>query len=103
MSLLFDTSTDNIGLHRKNTYDEDELSELITTEDFSVVQQEGNREVQRTIKHYNLDAIITVGYRVNSKRATSFRQWTTGILRNYTLRGYIINMTCRQIVSDYNP
>lgn len=62
-----------------------------TTEDFSVVQIEGNREVKRNVKHYNLDAIIAVGYRVNSKRATAFRQWTTGVLRDYALRGYLID------------
>jgi hypothetical protein len=68
IGLLFDTSTDNIGLHLKNIYAEGELNEASTTEDFSVVQQEGSREVCRTIKHYNLDLIIAVGYRVNSKR-----------------------------------
>jgi len=91
IGLLFDTSTDNIGLHLKNIYAEGELNEVSTTEYFSVVQQEGNREVCRTIKHYNLDLIIAVGYRVNSKRATAFRQWATAILRDFTLRGYIID------------
>ncbi len=91
IGLLFDTSTDNIGLHLKNIYAEGELDEASTTEDFSVVQQEGSREVCRTIKHYNLDLIIAVGYRVNSKRATAFRQWATAILRDFTLRGYIID------------
>jgi len=61
MGLLFDTSADNIGLHLKNIYVEEELSEAATAEDFSVVQREGNRDVQRTVKHYNLDAIIAVG------------------------------------------
>ncbi|MDR0394282.1 MAG: virulence RhuM family protein [Tannerella sp.] len=91
IGLLFDTSTDNIGLHLKNIYAEGELDEVSTTEDFSVVQQEGSREVCRTIKHYNLDLIIAVGYRVNSKRATAFRQWATAVLRDFTLRGYIID------------
>ena len=91
MGLLFDTSTDNIGLHLKNIYSEEELNEISTTEDYSVVQQEGSREVCRTVKHYNLDAIIAVGYRVNSKRATAFRQWATAVLRDFTLRGYIID------------
>lgn len=91
IGLLFDTSTDNIGLHLKNIYAEGELIEVSTTEDFSVVQQEGSREVCRTIKHYNLDLIIAVGYRVNSKRATAFRQWATAILRDFTLRGYLID------------
>jgi len=91
IGLLFDSSTDNIGLHLKNIYAEDELNEFSTTEDFSVVQQEGNREVCRTIKHYNLDLIIAVGYRVSSKRATAFRQWATSILRDFAIRGYIID------------
>jgi hypothetical protein len=61
------------GLHSKNIYTEGELNEISTTEDYSVVRQEGGREVCRTVKHYNLDAIIAVGYRVNSKRATSLK------------------------------
>ena len=79
IGLLFDTSIDNIGLHLRNIYATGELNELSTAEDFSVVQIEGNREVRRTVKHYNLDVIIAVGYRVNSKRATALRQWTTAI------------------------
>ena len=73
MGALFDTSSDNIALHLKNIYAEEELLEKATTEDFSVVQQEGSRNVQRRVKHYNLDAIIAVGYRVNSRRTTAFR------------------------------
>ena len=91
LGLLFDTSSDNIGLHLKNIFLENELSEAATTEDFSVVQTEGNRDVQRKVKHYNLDAIIAVGYRVNSKKATYFRQWATAILRDYALRGYVLD------------
>ncbi|GHT01512.1 hypothetical protein AGMMS49525_02430 [Bacteroidia bacterium] len=73
MGLLFETSIDNIGLHLKNIYAEGELKEISTAEDFSVVQQEGNREVCRTVKHFNLDAIIAVGYRVNSvKRSETY-------------------------------
>ena len=91
MSELFDTSTDNIGLHLKNIYKEKELNENSTTENSSVVRQEGNRKVTRVIKHYNLDAIICVGYRVSSSKATKFRQWATKILKNYIQNGYIIN------------
>jgi len=91
MGQLFDTSSDNIGLHIKNIYAEGELSESATTEEFSVVQNEGGRSVNRAIAHYSLDAIIAVGYRVNSMRATAFRQWATGILRDYTLRGYVLD------------
>jgi len=91
MSELFDTSADNIGLHIKNIYKERELDEASTTENFSVVRQEGNRSVKRLIKHYNLDTIISIGYRVNSKKATKFRQWATSVLKNYIQNGYAIN------------
>lgn len=77
MAELFLTTTDNVSLHLKNIYAERELDEFSTTKDFSVVRQEGNRQVSRTLKHYNLDAIISVGYRVQSHTATRFRQWAT--------------------------
>lgn len=70
MAELFDTSVDNIGLHLKNIFKDNELNEKSTTEDFSVVRQEGARQVRRRLKHYNLDANISVGYRVSSTRAT---------------------------------
>ena len=70
ISELFDTSSDNISLHLKNIYKEKELDEKSTTEDFSVVRQEGKRKVKRTIRHYNLDTVISVGYRVSSYKAT---------------------------------
>jgi prophage maintenance system killer protein/prophage antirepressor-like protein len=88
---LLETSTDNIGLHLKNIYAQEELEELATTEDFSVVQTEGARQVTRTVKHYNLDAIISVGYRVNSKRGVQFRQWATRVLREHLTQGYTLN------------
>jgi hypothetical protein len=91
MAELFDTSTDNVGLHLKNIYADEELEEEATAEDFSVVQIEGQRRVQRRLKHYNLDAIISVGYRVNSKRGTRFRQWATRTLREHLVRGYTVN------------
>lgn len=91
MAELFDKDTDTIGLHLKNIYGESELDELSTTELFSVVQLEGKRSVQRRIKFYNLDAIISVGYRVNSKRGTQFRQWATQRLKDYLVQGYAIN------------
>src|SRR3546814_1674337 len=81
MATLFDTSADNISLHLKNIYQEAELSESATTEESSVVRQEGKRNVRRQIKHYNLDAIVSVGYRVSSKRATQFLQWATQVLK----------------------
>ncbi len=89
--MLFDCSTDNIGLHLKNIYESGELREEATTEKISVVRQEGNRAVNRTLQFYNLDAVISVGYRVNSIRATQFRQWATSVLREYAIRGYVLD------------
>lgn len=91
MADLFDTSTDNVGLHLKNIFSGGELDERATTEDSSVVRTEGRRTVRRRVKHYNLDAIISVGYRVNSRRGTQFRIWATGTLREHLLRGYTLN------------
>ncbi|MBU1216414.1 virulence RhuM family protein [bacterium] len=91
ISELFDTSADNVSLHLKNIYKEQELNENSTTEDFSVVRHEGSRKVKRTIKHYSLDAIISVGYRVSSFKATKFRQWATSVLKEYIFNGYAIN------------
>jgi len=91
MGQLFSTSTDNISLHLKNIYHDEELIEEATTEDFSVVRQEGKRQVRRKLKHYNLDAIISVGYRVSSKRATQFRQWATHVLKQHLVQGYTLN------------
>ena len=91
MAVLFDCSSDNIGLHLKNIYDSEELNKEATTEKISIVQQKGTREVRRNTLFYNLDAIISVGYRVNSLRATQFRQWGTYIIRQFSIRGYIID------------
>lgn len=91
MAELFDSSTDNVGLHLKNIYADRELEEPATTEEYSVVQSEGARQVRRTVKHYNLDAIISVGYRVNSRRGVQFRQWATRTLKEHLTRGYTLN------------
>lgn len=91
MAELFDCSTDNISLHLKNIYREEELDEEPTTEFFSVDQKEGNRNVSRNVKCYNLDAIIAVGYRVNSKKATRFCQWATKTLKEYIIKGFVLN------------
>jgi len=88
MAALFDCSTDNISLHLKNIFAEKELDEISVTEDFSVTAADGKN--YRT-RHYNLDAIIAIGYRINSKRATAFRQWATTVLRDFALRGYVID------------
>ena len=91
MSELYDCSIDNISLHLKNIYNDLELDKESTTEDFSIVQKEGKREVKRNIKYYNLDAVISVGYRVNSDRAIQFRRWATNILKEFSKKGYIID------------
>ena len=91
MAEVFDTSTDNVGLHLKNIYSDSELQSEATTEDFLVVQTEGKRRIQRSIRHYNLDAIISVGYRVNSKQGARFRQWATRTLREHLVRGHTLN------------
>lgn len=91
MSELFDCSVNNISVHLKNIFNEKELDEISTTQFFEIVQKEGNRSVSRSIKHYSLDAIISVGYRVNSIKATKFRQWATKTLREYMIKGFAIN------------
>jgi len=91
MAELFDKDTDTIGLHIRNIYKEGELSRKGTTEESSVVQNEGGRQVRRKVNFYNLDAIISVGYRVKSKRGTQFRQWATRVLREHLVRGFTLN------------
>ena len=91
MSELYNCSPDNIGLHLKNIYNDLEIDKDSTTEHFSVVQKEGTREVTRTLRYYNLDAVIAVGYRVNSDRAIQFRRWATNILKEFSKKGYIID------------
>lgn len=91
MALLFDKDSDTIGLHLKNIYQSGELEEFATSEDSSVVQKEGNRQVKRKIKIYNLDAIISVGYRVNSKRGIQFRIWASRLIKEYLLTGFVID------------
>lgn len=91
MSELYNCSTDNISLHLKNIYNDLEIDKNSTTENFSVVQKEGSREVTRNVQYYNLDAVISVGYRVNSDKAIQFRRWATNILKDFSKKGYIID------------
>lgn len=91
MAQLFNKDSDTISLHLKNIYESGELDEISTTEESSVVQIEGKREVKRKLKLYNLDAIISVGYRVNSKRGIQFRIWANKILKDHLIKGYSIN------------
>ncbi|MDP2076983.1 MAG: RhuM family protein [Sulfuricurvum sp.] len=88
---LFEVTVPNINMHIKAIYKEEELFTNRTIQKYLIVQQEGNREVKREIEHYNLDVIISVGYRVNSIKATKFRQWATSVLKNYITNGYAIN------------
>jgi hypothetical protein len=91
IATLFDVSVPTINEHLGNVYGQGELERESTIRKFRTVQREGKREVGRDIEYYNLDAIISIGYRVNSLRATQFRQWATGILRDYAIRGYVLD------------
>jgi hypothetical protein len=91
MAELFACSVDNISLHLKNIFFDKELDKHATTEDFSIVQNEGGRNIKRKVKMYSLEAIIAVGYRVNSERGIEFRQWATEILKNYIHKGYALD------------
>lgn len=91
MAELFQTSSQNITIHIKNIYAEGELSEEATCKDYLQVQLEGGREVQRALKHYNLEVIIAVGYRVKSHRGTQFRRWATERLREYLVKGFTMD------------
>jgi len=91
MAQLFGTTPENVLMHLKNIFAEEELAATATTKDFLAVRQEGKRQVKRQLKHYNLDAIISVGYRVSSVRATQFRIWATGVLRQHLTQGYSLN------------
>ena len=91
MAELFGKDTDTVGLHIRNIFREGELKESATTEESSVVRDEGGRTVRRTVGIYNLDVIISVGYRVKSQRGTQFRIWTTRVLREHLVRGYTVN------------
>ncbi|WP_328590223.1 virulence RhuM family protein [Arcobacter cloacae] len=88
---LFEVSIPNINMHIKAIYKEEELFKNRTIQKYLIVQQEGKRKVKREVEHYNLDLVISVGYRINSKKATIFRQWATSILKNYIQNGYVIN------------
>ena len=91
MADLFDVTPQNITIHLKKVYAAGELEREATSKDFLLVQTEGGRQITRSVNCYSLDAIISVGYRVNSTRATQFRIWATRILKDYIVRGYAIN------------
>ena len=89
MAELFSVSVPTINIHLKNIYETKELQIDATIRNFQIVQKEGGRSVVRQVDFYNLDAIISVGYRINSVRATQFRQWATQVLREFAIKGYV--------------
>ncbi len=91
MAKLFETTPQNITMHIKNIYDDEELEQNSTCKDFLQVRNEGKRTVSRRLTHYNLDMILSVGYRIKSKTAVQFRKWATNILKEYLIQGYAIN------------
>ena len=97
MAMLFMQTKQNISLHINNCFKEGELEKTATVKESLTVQKEGNRNVQRTLEFYNLDVIISVGYRVKSKQGTQFRIWATQVLREYLLKGYAINQRMNRI------
>ncbi len=103
MAQLFDVSVPTINEHFKNFYESEELVHSATIRKFLIVQEEGTRRANRQIDHYNLDAIISVGYRVNSVRATQFRQWATQVLPEFALKGYVLDRAFCHPVIPANP
>ncbi|MGM0568851.1 MAG: virulence RhuM family protein [Elusimicrobiota bacterium] len=93
MSVLFEKDVRTVNEHIKNVYSEGELEKYPTIRKFRIVQNEGGRDVEREINHYNLDVIISVGYRIKSQRGTDFRKWATSKLRGYIVRGYTLNIS----------
>ena len=93
---LFQTTKQNVSLHLSNLFKEGELEEKGTVKEYLTVQQEGKRSVSRRVKYYDLDVIISVGYRVKSKRGTAFRIWARNVLKDYLVKGYAINERVRK-------
>ncbi|MEI8044395.1 MAG: RhuM family protein, partial [Verrucomicrobiota bacterium] len=91
IAALFGVDVRTVSEHLQNIFASGELSEPATLRNFRIVRLEGARQVTRAVEHYNLDAIIAVGFRVNSARATQFRQWAIGILRDFAIRGYVLD------------
>ena len=91
ISILFDVNVPAVSKHLKNIFNSGELQEVATISKMETVQKEGKREIKRSVDHYNLDAIISIGYRVNSKKATQFRIWATNVLKDHIVQGYTIN------------
>jgi hypothetical protein len=99
---LFGRDVKTIGKHINNVFLEGELIKDSTVANFATVQMEGDRKIERKIEHYNLDVIISVGYRVKSKQGTQFRIWATNVLRDYLLKGYALNQRMDRIENNYD-
>lgn len=97
MASLFNQTKQNISLHLNNCFREGELEKVATVKDYLTVQKEGERSIKRKIEYYNLDVIISIGYRVKSKQGTQFRIWATSVLKDYLLKGYAINNRMNRI------
>ena len=97
MADLYATTKQNISSHIKNIFEEEELSENSTVKEFLTVQKEGNRHVERKVKYYNLDMIISLGYRIKSKVATNFRKWATERLKEYMIKSFIMTDYIKQL------
>lgn len=91
LSELFQTTVANVNLHIKNIYDDKELSEEATIKDYLIVRQEGGRQVKRSVKYYNLEMILAIGYRIRSHRGVQFRQWATDRLKEYVIKGFVLD------------
>ena len=97
LSELYQRDKSTISRHLRNIFDEGELDKSSTVANFATVQNEGGRAVKRYVDYYNLDAIISVGYRVKSRKGIEFRKWANIVLKNYLLRGYVINQRVEQL------
>lgn len=102
MTTLFNQTKQNISLHINNCFKEKELEESTTVKEYLTVQKEGKRTVKRNIKYYNLDVIISVGYRIKSKQGKQFRIWATRILKDYLLKGHALNTRMNQLTEHVN-
>lgn len=101
LATLFGRDVKTIGKYINNVFSEGELIKKATVANFATVQNEGGRTIERQIEHYNLDVIISVGYRVKSKQGTQFRIWATNVLRDYLLKGYALNQRIDRIENNY--
>lgn len=91
MALLYDVETNTINYHIKKIFEDSELQKEATIRNFRIVQSEGGRSIEREVKHYNLQMIIAVGFKVNSERAVQFRKWVNGIASTYTIKGWVMD------------